>query len=65
MKSKYKIPTSKCCYAYISKDLKKAIEKHQAELQRKENKDNGRKAQVVTFSYASKDFIGGFKRKWF
>lgn len=65
MKSKYVIPTNKCCYAYISKDLKKAIEQHQKQLQRDENAKNGKKAQSVTFSFASKDFIRGFKRKWF
>jgi len=64
MKSRYSIPCSKCCYAYISKDLKKAIKKHKDKLQKKENETKGRKAQTVTFSFASKDFIKGGKRRW-
>jgi len=65
MKSKYKLPTSKCCYIYASKDLKAAIDKHKAVLQKEENAKNGRKAQIVTSSYASKDILKGGKKKWF
>lgn len=65
MKSKYKLPTSKCCYIYVSKDLKKVIDKHKVTLQKEENADKGRKAEHVTFSFASKDFLKGVKKKWF
>ena len=33
-------------------------------LPKKENETKGRKAQTVTFSFASKDFIKGGKRRW-
>lgn len=57
MKSRYSIPTSNCCYCYISKNLKKEITKHQKELQKQENNKFGKKSQRVTFSFASKNFI--------
>ena len=60
-----KLSSSKCCYSYISKDLKKAIERHQKDLQKEHNSKYGRKAGSVSFSYASKDFLKGVKKKWF
>lgn len=65
---KYSLPTSKCCNCYISKDLKKQIERNMKSLQEEENKRNGSKSKMVTFSYASKDLANKIKvggRKWF
>lgn len=65
---KYSLPTSKCCNCYISKDLKKQIERNMKSLQEEENKKNGSKSKIVTFSYASKDLankIKGEKKRWF
>ncbi len=63
MRLKFSLPTNKCCYSYISKDLKKAIEKHKNKLQKEENNKYGKKAKSVTFSFASKDIVRG--KKWF
>lgn len=66
MKSKFSLSSKECCYSYISKDLKKAIEKHKKELQTEENKKHGRKANAVTFSFASKSFAKTKRsKKWF
>ena len=59
-----KLTSSKCCYCYISKDMKKAIEKHQKYLKNEHNKKYGSRAGTVSFSFASKDFLRGVK-KWF
>jgi hypothetical protein len=63
MRSKYSLPRIKCNYCYISKDLKKVIDKHKKKLQKEENIKNGKKSRIVTFSFASKDIVR--ERKWF
>ena len=65
MSRKFSLDKKKCCYCYISKDLKTAIDKHKRKLQKEENAKRGRKAESVTFVFASKDFIKGGFKKWF
>lgn len=60
-----KLPTSKCCYCYISKDLKREIQKHQKKIKEEHNKKYGSKAGSVSFSFASKDILGRLKKKWY
>lgn len=65
MRSKYSLDTKDCCYIYVSKELKKKITKHKNKLQLEENRKKGRKAQTITFSFASKHFAkNGGKNKW-
>jgi len=66
MKRKYSLPTKDCCYIYVSKDLRTKIKKHLKKLQEQENKKRGRKANTLTFSWASKHYAkNGGTNKWF
>lgn len=61
-KKNYSLSRKDCVYCYISKKLKREIERIQRDLQREENMNRGRKAKKVTFSYASKEFIKRCKK---
>lgn len=65
MSNKFSLNKKKCCYCYISKDLKLAIDKHKRKLQKEENAKNGRKAEAVTGVFASKDIVKRGFKKWF